>query len=209
MKLLKRMAVLALVVLVLGGCTKSSIDEDPNGEPVGEEEVDPDKINLDDDDDETLPRSENKLVEEDVEPQPMYDWDQVKDESDGLFMDNDAYPQSVNMQFAADEDKLTIDLTWILKNGTSEEEAKEYAALLVKNFNDIVAVQSLELEESTDTSFGTLWDQFALNLKVGTEDGKWIVEKSYKAGDKIDLEIPQSNDQGPEDVPEENVPKKI
>ena len=41
MKLLKRMAVLSLVVLALGGCTKSSISTDA---PVsGSEEVDPAK----------------------------------------------------------------------------------------------------------------------------------------------------------------------
>ena len=48
MKLLKRMAVLSLVVLALGGCTKSSISTDA---PVsGSEEVDPAKLESDDDD---------------------------------------------------------------------------------------------------------------------------------------------------------------
>ena len=46
MKLLKRMAVLSLVVLALGGCTKSSISTDA---PVsGSEEVDPAKMETDD-----------------------------------------------------------------------------------------------------------------------------------------------------------------
>ena len=103
---------------------------------------------------------------------------------------------------------MTIDLSWVLKNGTSEEEAEEYAAMMVKQFNDIVAVQSTELENSSDSSFGTLWNQFALNVKVGTEDGKWLVDKSYKAGGKIDLAMPAAESQdGPEDVAED-VPKK-
>lgn len=204
MKLLKRMAVLALIVLALGGCTRSSM----SGDEAGMENFDPDKINLDDDDDETLPRSENKLIEDDVEPQSMYDWDQVKDETDGLFGDTDSFPQGVRMEFAADEDALTIDLTWVLKDGTSEDEAMEYAAILVKNFNDIVAVQSLDLENSTDTSFGTLWNQFALNLKVGTENGTWIIDKSYKAGDKIDLVMPENSNEGPVDEGDDS-PKKI
>ena len=47
MKLLKRMAVLSLVVLALGGCTKSSISTDA---PVsGSEEIDPAKTEADDD----------------------------------------------------------------------------------------------------------------------------------------------------------------
>ena len=45
MKLLKRMAVLSLVVLALGGCTKSSISTDA---PVyGSEEIDPAKTEAD------------------------------------------------------------------------------------------------------------------------------------------------------------------
>ena len=49
MKLLKRMAVLSLVVLALGGCTKSSISTDA---PVsGSEEVDPAKLESEDDTD--------------------------------------------------------------------------------------------------------------------------------------------------------------
>lgn len=203
MKLLKRMAVLALVVLALGGCTQSSITTDAPGD----EEVDPAKM-VNDEDDETLPRDQNFLIEDETEEQSLYEWDQVRDEAEGLFDDTDMYPQSVKMDFEADEAAMSIKLSWVLKNGTSEDEAMEYAAILVKGFNDIVAVQSTELENSSDSSFGTLWNQFALNLQVGTEDGTWMIEKSYKAGDKIDLVMPENNDDGPETV-EEDVPKKM
>ena len=189
MKLLKRMAVLGLAVLALSACTKSSEES----ETVTGNEVDPAKQSAMDEVDETLAREDNILV---------------KDETDPLFADADLYPQTVKMEFAADEASMTIDLSWVLKNGTSEEEAEEYAAMMVKQFNDIVAVQSTELENSSDSSFGTLWNQFALNVKVGTEDGKWLVDKSYKAGGKIDLAMPEAESQdGPEDVAED-VPKK-
>ena len=189
MKLLKRMAVLGLAVLALSACTKSSEES----ETVTGNEVDPAKQSAMDEIDETLAREDNILVE---------------DETDTLFADADLYPQTVKMEFAADEASMTIDLSWVLKNGTSEEEAEEYAAMMVKQFNDIVAVQSTELENSSDSSFGTLWNQFALNVKVGTEDGKWLVDKSYKAGGKIDLAMPAAESQdGPEDVAED-VPKK-
>ena len=204
MKLLKRMAVLGLAVLALSGCTKSSEES----ETVTGNEVDPAKQSAMDEIDETLAREDNILVEDETEPQSLYEWDQVKDETDTLFADADLYPQTVKMEFAADEASMTIDLSWVLKNGTSEEEAEEYAAMMVKQFNDIVAVQSTELENSSDSSFGTLWNQFALNVKVGTEDGKWLVDKSYKAGGKIDLAMPAAESQdGPEDVAED-VPKK-
>ena len=187
MKLLKRMAVLGLAVLALSACTKSSEES----ETVTGNEVDPAKQSAMDEVDETLAREDNILVEDETEPKSLYEWEQVKDETDTLFADADLYPQTVKMEFAA-----------------SEEEAEEYAAMMVKQFNDIVAVQSTELENSSDSSFGTLWNQFALNVKVGTEDGKWLVDKSYKAGGKIDLAMPEAESQdGPEDVAED-VPKK-
>ena len=204
MRNLKRMAVLSLIVLALGGCTKSSISTEA---PVAAgEEFDPAKMNQEEE--ETLPREQNFLIEEETEPGPMYEWEQVQDEVDGLFTDTVSYPQSVKMEFSADEDAMTIDLTWILKNGTDEDTAMEYAADMVQKFNDIVAVQDTSIEVSSEESFGGLWDKFALTVQVGTEDGQWLIDKSYKAGDAIDLKLPEYNDDGPQSVVEENIPKK-
>lgn len=204
MKNLKRMAVLSLIVLALGGCTKSSISTEA---PVAAgEEFDPAK--MDQEEDETLPREQNFLIEEETEPGPMYEWEQVQDEVDGLFTDTTSYPQSVKMEFSADEDAMAINLTWILKDGTDEDTAMEYAADMVQKFNDIVAVQDTSIEVSSEESFGGLWDKFALTVQVGTEDGQWLIDKSYKAGDAIDLKLPEYNDDGPQSVVEENIPKK-
>ena len=111
--------------------------------------------------------------------------------------------------FAADEEAHTITLDWTVKADTSDAQAMEYAAELVKLFNDIVAVQSLEIENSSATSFGTLWDTFALNVKISKEGGAALLDKSYKAGEAIDLKAAESSTEaGPEDVPED-VPKKV
>lgn len=204
MRNLKRMAVLSLIVLALGGCTKSSISTEA---PVAAgEEFDPAKMNQEEE--ETLPREQNFLIEEETEPGPMYEWEQVQDELDGLFTDTDSYPQSVKMEFSADEDAMSINLTWILKNGTDEDTAMEYAADMVQKFNDIVAVQDTTIEASSEESFGSLWDTFALTVQVGTEDGQWLIDKNYEAGEAIDLKLPEYNDDGPQSVVEENIPKK-
>lgn len=196
MKLLKRIAVLSLCVLALSGCTKSSIS---NEAPVTAD-VSPDKMGYDEDD-ETLPREENFLIEDETEEQSMYDWEQVKDETDGLFMDSAQYPQSESMTFEADEDAATIKLTWIVKDDTDAETANQYAVDMIKQFNDIVAVQSEDLTSSTDTSFGDLWNTFDLTVQVGTKDGTWLVDKTYKAGSEIDLVGAASDGEGPQ--PEE------
>ena len=122
------------------------------------EEFDPAKF--EEDEDETLPREENFLVEEDAEEETMYEWEQVKDETNALFADTDVYPQSVKMEFTADEPGMSIQLTWVLKNDTTDEQAMEYAADMVKKFNDIVAVQATDVESSSETSFGGLWDSY-------------------------------------------------
>lgn len=205
MKLLKRMAVLTLVVLALGGCTESSIS---NEAPVaaGNEEVDPGKFT--DDDDVVIPRDQNFLIEEDPEEQPMYDWDQVRNDLSDLLSEKDSYPETKSVDFTADEENLTISLVWNVGNGISDGVAMEYAAAMVKVFNDLVAVQTTDIEEATADSFGGLWNTFALNVKVVKEDGTAVIDKSYKAGDKIDL-VPAvvEEEAGPEEV-EENVPKK-
>ena len=95
MKLLKRMAVL---VLALSACTKSSEES----ETVTGNEVDPAKQSAMDEVDETLAREDNILVEDETEPKSLYEWDQVKDETDTLLADADLYPQTVKMEFAAD-----------------------------------------------------------------------------------------------------------
>lgn len=205
MKLLKRMAVIALAVLALSGCTKSSMDS--GMQPVVDgEEFDPAK--MEEEEDETLPREENFLVEEDAEEETMYEWEQVKDETDALFSDTDVYPQSVKMEFTADEPGMSIQLTWVLKNDTTDEQAMEYAADMVKKFNDIVAVQTTDVESSSATSFGGLWDSFALKVQIRKEDGTSLIEKDYQAGQQIDLKASEDSGEGPEDVPED-VPKKL
>lgn len=209
MKLLKRMAVVGLVVLALAGCTKSSLDD--SADPMGQEEVDPEKLADLEDDEETLPREENFLVFDDEElgEQSLYEWDQARDDATSLFSDSERFPQGVKMDFTANEDNMAITLSWVLKNDTTEQQAMDYAATLVQKFNDIVAVQSVDMLNSNDTSFGGLWNEFSLDLTISKEDGTVMLKKSYKAGDKIDLEISKSSEEaGPEEV-EEDVPKKV
>ncbi len=207
MRLLKRMAVLGLVVLALGGCTKSSItDEAP---VIDSGEMDPAKAMALEDDDETIPRELNKLIEDDVEPQPLYDWDQVTSETNDLFYDKGTYPLASSFSYKADEEAFTVDLTWTLDAAATEEDAVEYARDMVMKFNDIVAIQTEDMEPSSDQTFGGLWNDFALTVTIlKADDGSVLLSKSYGAGEKIDLPLPVYGDDGPEDVVEEDVPKK-
>lgn len=204
MKLLKRMAVLSLCVIAVSGCTKSSISTQA---PVSTEEaaggeIDSEKLaDLEEEYVEKAP-----LVEDETEEESRFDWEQVTEEAADLFEDEYFYPESVKMEYEADEDAQTIDLTWVLKNGTSEETAMEYATDLVQSFNDILAVQVTNVDFASRDSFGGIWNEYALTLKVGTEDGTWLIEKNYAAGDAIDLVLPEYTGDGPSaDLTEERI----
>ena len=188
MKLLKRIAVLSLCVLAVSGCTKSSVTtedllEEMQKAPTLESE--------------TAVVEEKPIIVEEEETEGRFNWAQVAEEVEDMFHDEDFYPESVLMDYRFNEDAGSIDLGWMLKNGTTEDVALEYAVEMVKTFNDILAVQVTDVEYASPTSFGGLWKEYALNLKVGTEDGTWLVEKSYKAGEEIDLPLPEMNADGP------------
>ena len=208
MKLLKRMAVLSLVVLALGGCTKSSISTDA---PVsGSEEVDPAKMETDDD--ETLPRDQNFLVEDETVETTMYDWEQAQSECDGLFNDTSAFPQSVKMEFTYDESALNIGLTWTVKNDTTNDDAMEYAVTMVKQFNDIIAAQSMDLEVDLLSGLVTLIYKCLSSLSNNFYiKGKLVPECSegISAGIlKIHALCNETAAEGPEDVADDS-PKKL
>lgn len=249
MRLIKKMAILSMAVLMLGGCTKSSIsnevpvaaeaagteekeagnsgagksdkaedsavaeDEAEDVEAAAEEdaeeteganpdlavtpdELDPEKIAALEEDEEVVEKV--ALVEEEPVEVTMFEWEQVSEDSSDLFNDTGFYPESVKMSYEADEAAKTIKLTWVLKNGTSEDVAMTYAADMVQRFNDILAAQASDIEFSSMDSFGGVWKQFALTVQVGTEDGKWLVDKSYSAGANIDLKLPEYSGEGPQ-----------
>ena len=138
MKLLKRVAVLSLCVLAVSGCTKSSISAQAPVPQVPQEalealeniegavvdgQIDPEKLAALEGEEETVPKLE--LVEDETYEVTMFDWEQVSDECADLFDDTGFYPESVKMDYTADEAALTVDLTWVLKNGTPEDVAAE------------------------------------------------------------------------------------
>ena len=201
MKLLKKVVILSLCVLALSGCTKSSISTDA---PAAGEQVGPGKEITDGDSFERLPLIDDEPVDE-----SLFDWEQVDEESQDLFADADFYPQTVKMSYEGDEEAKTVKLMWVLKNGTTEEDAMTYAAEMVQKFNDILAVQTVDYEMASADSFGGIWKDFALTVQVSTEDGTMLIDKSYEAGAAIDLELPEYSGEGPQAAAvEEDGPKK-
>lgn len=188
MKLFAKVAILSLCVFTLCGCTQSSLstNEVIVVGPSENHETEPEGTF------ERLP-----LIEEDEEPETMFDWEQVNDDVKEMFNDKDYYPLGIEMSYESDEDAKKIKLMWVLKDGATADEAMEYATELVRMFNNIIATQSLEVEPAEVDSFGSLWDIFALTVQISTENGSMMIDKTYAAGEKIDLKLPISSEGGP------------
>lgn len=188
MKLFAKVAILSLCVFTLCGCTQSSLstNEVIVVGPSENHETEPEGTF------ERLP-----LIEEDEEPETMFDWEQVNDDVKEMFNDKDYYPLGIEMSYESDEDAKKIKLMWVLKDGATADEAMEYATELVRMFNNIIATQSLEVEPAEVDSFGSLWEMFALTVQISTEDGSMMIDKTYDAGETIDLDLPTYSDGGP------------
>ncbi len=191
MKLIKRMAVLSLCVLALSGCTQSSVTADSI--MVKEEMVAPDGSTLVEED---IIVDRTMKVTKETDPY-VFDWEQIAVDSIEMFVDEDYYPLGVEMSYKEDLEAKSIELKWVLKNEATEDDAMEYAVELVQQFNNIMAIQKDGYALSTYNTFGGVWDAFALDVQISKEDGTVLIDKSYAAGQAIDLELPEYAEGGP------------
>ena len=190
MKLLKRMALLSLCVFALSGCTKSSVSDEslaalqagvvPSG-VVEEEQIIVDK---------------SVQITKETDPF-VFDWEQVDEDVTDMFMDEDYYPLGTEVSYEEDMDAKSVKLMWVLKDEATEEDAMEYAVELVQQFNNIMVTQKDCYEFAKTDTFGGLWEAFALTVQIAKEDGTMMIDKTYEAGAKIDLTLPQYSGEGP------------
>lgn len=191
MKLLKRMALLSLCVLALSGCTQSSVTADSI--MVKEEMVAPDGSRMDED----IVVDRTMKVTKETDPY-VFDWEQVSEDAVDMFVDEDYYPLGAEMSFEEDLEAKSIKLMWVLKNEATDEDAMEYAVEMVQQFNNIMAIQKDGYELAKYDTFGGIWDAFALTVQVSKEDGTMMIDKTYAAGEEIDLTLPEYGTDGPQ-----------
>ena len=94
------------------------------------------------------------------------DMDQFRDEVDEICLDENDYPMADSIDFTIDEDKSLIDVTIVVKDGTSGEDAAEYAGAVLKSINDEAAVQDYNYGESGADTFGGFFQDRKINLKI-------------------------------------------
>ena len=143
-------------VLLLCGCTKSNIVRT----------------------DETLGPDFNYYSDIEI------DESQLHDDVNDIYLDPIDYPMASAIDFKLHLDEAYIDIDVIVKDGTSPEDTAWFADQAIKGINDQVCVQDFSYGESDDDTFGGLYQDNEIHLKV-------YDESSYKNGTPLyETEIP-------------------
>ena len=98
-----------------------------------------------------------------------------------------------DVNVTGDNDKKTIAIDATCLDDTTKEEAEQFAAAAIRHVNDAAVMQSTEFEQSSQQSFGNLFDKYALTLTVrpnGTKDdpSTYLVNLQLTPGEKIPLD---------------------
>lgn len=117
----------------------------------------------------------------------VLDWTQIGNDMDEEFVDNEEYPMALSVNYSVDREKKTIDLTLLVKAGTTPEEAVTFADAAVRYLNDEAAIQDFSFERSSETSYGGFFKDYDLNLIVMPdytmkEEQYWLVDMNIPKG---------------------------
>lgn len=99
----------------------------------------------------------------------VIDEDQLHEDVDDIYLDPVDYPMGAAIDFKLNLDEEYVDVIVVVKDGTSPEDTAYFADVAIKGINDQVAVQDFSYGESDTDTFGGLYQDNVINLKVYTE----------------------------------------
>ncbi len=120
----------------------------------------------------------------------VLDWTQIGNDMDEEFVDNQEYPLALSVNYSVDQEKRSIDLTLIVKAGTTPEEAVTFGDAAVRYLNDVAADQDFSYERSSETSYGGFFKNYDLHLIVMPD--YTMKEQQYWL---VDMNIPKGSDE--------------
>lgn len=97
------------------------------------------------------------------------DNEQLIEDVNDIYVDEKDYPMASSVDVTLDLDNGLVDITVVVKDGTSKEDAAEYAMVAIKGVNDQVAVQDFSYGESGADTYGGLYQDNAIHVKVYEE----------------------------------------
>lgn len=123
----------------------------------------------------------------------IIDWTEVGKEMDDTFTDQSEYPMSESVNYAFDESTKSFELTLMVKEGTTKEDAVEYATAVIKGLNDEIATQDFSYETSSETSYGGFFAKNDLKLMVipgtpYTDKDSYLIDQVILAGEDTPVE---------------------
>lgn len=119
----------------------------------------------------------------------VLDWKQINEDMDEQFVDNEEFPMAVSVNYQVLPEKQAINMTLIVKKGTTPEDAVTFADAAVRYLNDEAATQDFSFERSSQTSYGGFFKKNDLHLIVMPQyaqkkEQEWLV----------DMDIPKGSD---------------
>ena len=96
----------------------------------------------------------------------VLDEDQMHEDWEDVWLDEGDFPMAAALDFETHEDEEYIDITIVVKDGTSPEDASWYADSAIKGLNDQVAMQDFSYGESEEDPFGGYFQDREIHLKI-------------------------------------------
>lgn len=123
-----------------------------------------------------------------------FDWFQAEEDAYGLFteeIEDSLYSKDFTLEF--NEETNTITLFSVISDSATPEEALNYAAEILRRFNDqIISIQAASLESSSESSYGGIYEDHNVKIQVTNESNR-SQESSYF----VNTEIPAGSDYKP------------
>lgn len=94
------------------------------------------------------------------------DNEQLIEDVNDVYVDGESYPMASSVDVKLDLDNELVDITVVVKDGTSKEDAAWYAMQAIKGVNDQVAVQDFSYGESGEDTYGGLYQDNEIHVKV-------------------------------------------
>lgn len=118
------------------------------------------------------------------------DWSQIGNDLDEEFTDNADYPMALSVNYNLDPKTKHMDVTLLVKEGATPEEAVDFANAAMRAINDEAAMQDFSYEKSSDTSYGGFFKEYDVHLIVMPD---YTMEKQEYW--LVDMDIPKGSDE--------------
>lgn len=118
------------------------------------------------------------------------DWSQIGGDLDDEFTNNADYPMALSVNYNLDPKTKHMDVTLIMKEGATPEEAVAFANAAMRAINDEAAMQDFSYEKSSDTSYGGFFKVYDVHLTVMPD--YTMKNQEYWL---VDMDIPKGSDE--------------